>query len=139
MDSLALSGAVDIEKMIHKQRNIHPSITKRGQMNRDHVQAEEEVFSELPFTDCLLEVLVCSRNNTCVHLDYLVTADLGHSLFLNRLQQFCLYVQVDIGYLIEKNCPSVCHLKLAVLCAVGPGKGAFDMSEQLAFKQCPYK
>jgi len=55
---------------------------------------------------------------------------------LNYGEQFCLNIQRDFAYLIQKNGAAVCQFKLTGLSLLScPGEGTFFIAEQLGFKQ----
>src|SRR6266849_1325061 len=65
----ALGGAT--EEVLGEERNVLAALAQRGQRDRDHVEAIEEVFPEAALANQLLEVAIGRRDDPHVHRDRL--------------------------------------------------------------------
>ncbi len=104
-------------------------------MNRNDVDAEEEVLPESLAVDHLLEILVGGRDNPNIH---------GYgSMVPNPLELFCfkdseelhLCGQGDVRNLIKEEVSFVSCLEPADSMTISSCEGAFDVAEELALEQ----
>src|SRR5262245_63513149 len=58
-----------LEEVPHEQRDVLAALAQRGHLDRDHVQAVEEVLAEAPLADRELEVLVGGGDDAHVDRD----------------------------------------------------------------------
>src|SRR6266550_4075582 len=104
-------------------------------MNRNHVQAEEEVFSEGALAERRLQVTIRSGNDADLYT-YIFIAPNGPRLsLLQNTQQFGLQFRREFPDFVEENRASVRGLKQAGLGFYGSREGAFRVPEQIAFHQ----
>ena len=96
----------------------------------------------LPKSSCFYfrpNIPVGCGNKPDVYLVRRGSTDARHFLLLNDPQQLCLYVQADIGDLVEKQASFVRHLKTALPRFCGAAERPFDMTEQFAFHKVLHK
>src|SRR5882762_10041216 len=104
-------------------------------MNRNHIQAEEEIFSEGARAERRLQIAICSGNDADLYA-YIFIAPYGpHLSLLQNTQQFGLQFKRQFTDFVEENRPSVRGLKQAGLGFYGSREGAFRVTEQIAFHQ----
>jgi len=98
MNTLRVSDAIPVmlrewasQKMLEKMRgqrwNVFLSSRSGGSNYWDHVQAEEQVFTEHTVMDCLFQVAVCCRDNPDIKFSDLCIPDSTRFPFLEKAQE----------------------------------------------------
>src|SRR3972149_6968461 len=121
--------------MADQKWDVFLALPQGGQMNRNEVEAIEEVFAEAAVLDLVFEVLVGGRYQPHVYLDPLRAPDGLYLLFLEHAQEFHLRLPGHLGYLVKEEGPVAGDLEEPLLIDDGPREGALDVSEQFALKQ----
>ncbi len=130
-------GAVLVQELLGKRRDIVPPLPERRNGDGEHVQPVEQVLAEQLGLDRLLDVLVRCRHDAHVDLDGTVPADPFDHLLLDHAQDLRLERQVHVADLVEEDRPLVRKLELPELPRLGAGKGAPLVPEELALQQFP--
>src|SRR5262249_1013922 len=90
--------------------------------------------------DLLFEVAIGCRDNPDVDAHRSTAAYGFEFLFLQNTEQLHLRVERQLADFVEKQRPAVGELEASDAFVDRAGKGAFDVSEQLAFEQaCGYR
>src|SRR5690554_5584286 len=97
--------------------------------NRNHVQPEIEIFSELPGFDHLLEVLMSCGNNPGIYLLFLVAPNSLEFTLLYDSQNLCLCRKTHITDLIEKEGSLVRLFQFTLLTSNCSGESTFLEAE----------
>src|SRR3974390_1556466 len=111
--------------MIDQNGNVSTAFSQGRQLNLENIESIEEIGTELPFLDELLEILVGGSDAPEVHVNRMRTADAGNFTFLENAQKIGLCLEADIAYLIEKNCAAVGNFEAALFPVLGAGEGPF--------------
>lgn len=135
-ETLPAPGPQLLHEMLDQQREVVESFPKGRQVDRNDVDAEEEVFTNSPLGDQLGEVAVGGGDDSDVHGDGAIVADPLNLLRLQRPQEFHLDGRRDIADLIQEDIPAVSGFESSFPVAGRPGEGALDVPEKLAFQQC---
>ena len=104
-------------------------------MDRQHVEAVEEVLAEAAGCGQRLQVLVGGGDDAHVGVDRRVAAHALELLFLQHAEQLGLASPGHVADLVEKERAAVGLLELADAAAVGAGERAPLVAEELAFQQ----
>src|SRR5713101_9089190 len=115
--------------------NLLTPIAQRRHRNRDDVQTEEEVFTELTACDGALEVAVCCGDGAYVDMDVVFAAQTGEFAVLQHLEQLGLKGRAHFADLVEKHRAVVGKLEFSRLVLNGAGERAALEPEQLGFKE----
>ena len=111
-------------------------LSEARQLQFEHVEAVEQIFSKQPVIDEFLQVLVRCRDDADVDRDDPVMTDTHDLPLLKNPEESALQLRSDIADLIEEDCPIVSELEQSSLtpfyCS---GEGTVDVSEQFALKQ----
>ena len=121
--------------MAHQRRQIVRALAQRRHVNRDDVEAIEQVLAERAAGDLLLEVLVGGGDDPHVHLDDAVAAEPLELLLLQHAQHLGLRLQAHVADLVEEDRALVGLLELADLPIGGAGERALLVAEQLRLDQ----
>ena len=125
----------NLQEVPRQAGNIFAALAQRRQMNANHVQAVEQVLTELSFLHTLLKVLVGCRNNSHVYLHRRIAANAIELAIGQHAQQARLYIKRHIADLIEEQSPTVSLLKTSLTYGIGAGKCPFFVTEKFRFDQ----
>lgn len=127
---------VDSAQTAEKGDDIGFSCCQRGKAERKNVQAEKEVFAKTFFVYHFSQVTVCGGEDTDINADDAASADPDNLLLLENAQKPGLERVRHIANLIQKDSALIRLLKEAHAApALCTGKGAFLVTEKLAFQQ----
>src|SRR6185437_13150406 len=118
------------EKMPEQMRNILASRAERRDRQRQHMQAVEQVFAEMPALDAIEQPAIGCGDDADIDLHGLAAADRLDGAFLQRAQQFYLCVQWQFRDLVEEQRAAVGLDELAGVALGGAGEGALLVTEQ---------
>ena len=90
-------------KWCDEQRDVVLAIAQRRQLDRDHVEAVEEILAELPFLHHLPQVDVGRGDDADVDLDRLHAAEPHEVALLDHAQQLGLRLERDVADLVEED------------------------------------
>ena len=122
--------------MLCQEQYVFAPLPQRRNDDRKGIEAEVQVFPELPIPHHLLQVAVRRRNHPDVDLLHRVGADFLYFPRLQGPQQFGLHEQRHFADFVEEDGAAVGQLKLPGLAALGrAGKRAGRIAEELAFHE----
>src|SRR6185369_11334215 len=75
-------NSIIVEERFRHQDDVIPPLPQRGDLDNNNCQAKVQVLSELPASGQLLQVPVCSRDDTGVALNLLPSSDALEALLL---------------------------------------------------------
>jgi len=134
-DGLAELAGKASHKMSSQQRQVSIAFEQAGGLELDHRKAIEKIFAELLGGDHGAEIAMRRGDHADVDLTGLQRTEALDLLILQGAEQFALRRQGHVANFVEKEGAVVGVLKQADLILGRPGKGTFDVAEQLAFKQ----
>ena len=111
------------------------ALAQRRQVDREHVEAVEQVLAQLAARDRLVRVAVGRGDDAHVGLLDLGRADAHEGARLEHAQQLDLEVERHLGDLVEEQRAAVGALEEAQMLALGAGEAALLVAEDLAFHQ----
>src|SRR5438874_2671370 len=123
------------EEVLDQERQVLDPLAQRRQQDRDDVQPVVEVLAEAARFHLGLEVLVGGREDAHVDLERAVAADPLELALLQDAQDLGLRLRLHVADLVEKECPAVGDLELALARRDGPREGALLVTEELALDQ----
>ena len=126
---------VDAEEEAHQLRNVLAALAQGGQIDRHHVEAVVEVLAETGGLDLLEQVAVAGGDHAGVDADGLRVAHALELVLLEHAEQ--LHLQLGRGGvdLVEKDGAGMGGLEASGAVVDGPGEGAADVAEELAFQE----
>ena len=125
-----VAGELD-DEVLDEGREVLEAAAQRRELDRDDVEAVEEVLAELVPLDGVLEVEVGGRDDLRVGLDGLRPADALELLVLDDAQELGLDAERGLADLVEEDRPPLRELEPARLPPVGAGEGALLVPEEL--------
>ena len=128
-------GRETLNEMLSDRGDVLGVLAKRGDADFNHLKSEEEIASELLFSNSLLEISVRRRHNPDIDSNRFASADSFKRLPFKHAKKFCLNLWTHLSDFIEEESPSVSLLKLSRPFSGGPGERSFLMAEQLALKK----
>src|SRR5882724_10336854 len=123
------------EEVLDQERQVLDPLAQRRQQDRDDVQPVVQVLAEAPRLHLGLEVLVGGREDAHVDLQGAVAADPLELALLQDAQDLGLRLRPHVADLVEKECPAVGDLELALARRDRPREGALLVTEELALDQ----
>ena len=102
-------------KCLHRAGYIVSPLSEARQLQFEHVEAVEQIFSKQPVIDEFLQVLVRCRDDADVDRDDPVMTDTHDLPLLKNPEESALQLRSDIADLIEENCPIVSELEQSSL------------------------
>ncbi len=115
--------------MPRQHRDVVAAIAQRRQLNRDHVQAIEEVLAERAVSNHAREVGIRCGDDADVHFDRLIIAHSLELAFLQGAKQLHLQRRAHGAHFVEKQRALVCLFESSLPRADGAGKRATDVPE----------
>src|SRR2546421_1691060 len=91
------------DEMLSQKRQVVFALTKRRQLNRDDVEAIEQVFTERAIRDGLLRILVRGREQTHINRNLLRAAETPHRALFKHAQKFSLQKRRHLCDLVEQE------------------------------------
>ena len=121
--------------MLHERRDVLGTLPQRRDMDRQHVEAKQQILPEQPLLCGLRKLLVGRGNHPHVHGDRLLATDpLDHAGF-EHSQQLRLRFGPEIADLVEGRGCAVRELEPAETPLSGAGEGAPLVPEHLRLDQ----
>ena len=133
LTAMALRSLVG--EVFEQQRNVFTAFTQRRNPQGGDIQPVVEVFTETPSLDLVEQVRFDRADHPQIDLNAAVGTQAFEGFLLQHAQQFDLLGQRQAFHLIEKQRAAVGMLDAADTLALGAGKGAAFMAEQLALEQ----
>ena len=124
-----------VGEVADQRRDVVAPLAQRRHVDRDDVEAVEQVLAERALVDLLFEVLVGRGDHAHVHLDDAVAAEPLELLLLQHAQHLGLRLQAHVADLVEEDRALVGLLELADLPIGGAGERALLVAEQLRLDQ----
>src|SRR5262245_42650951 len=120
-----------MDKVLDQRGDIFPPLAERRNLEREHVQAVKEIFSQGTTSDRTLQVAVGRGNHPHVRANRLRSADTLEFPLLQNAQEGNLRFRRQLTDFIQEDRASLCKLKPAQALLQGSGKGSFLVTEQL--------
>src|SRR5262245_607813 len=124
-----------VEEVIDERRDVLAPLAQRWKVDRDDVDAVEEVLPERPVTDHGLEAAMCCGDDPDVDTDALLRSDRPDLPLLKGAQQLALHPQAHVADLVEEQYPAVGELEDSLAVAIGAGERAARVTEQFRFEE----
>src|SRR6266404_1196255 len=121
--------------MRDQRRDIAGTAAQRRQINGDHVQPVEQIFTEPAFTHQRLQINVGGGDHTNVNLDLLHAAQVHELLVLKNAEDLRLRFQAHGADFVEENGAAVGDLEQSLLGRDCAGECSLDVSEERGFQQ----
>ena len=119
-----------------QQFDVAVPIAQGRHLQRDHVQAVEEILAETALAHRSGKIFVRRRDNTDIHLNEPVGAEAGEGPFLQDAEQLHLQVERHGADFVEEQHALVGQLEFAdAPLGARSGERAARVAEQLAFEQ----
>ena len=93
--------------MIDQNRHVIPSLTQRGQCDRDNVESIEQIFAERPGFNHLADVAAGGGNDPDIHLAVFVSAHRSDGKCLQHAQELGLQPELKVADLVDEECSAV--------------------------------
>src|SRR5882757_1016474 len=122
--------------MVDQIGYILAALAQRRQSYRNYRDTVEKVFAKITAIDHSFQVTVGRRYYPGIECDLVMRSDRPNTFFLQDAQQFDLHPGRHFADLIKKDGAAVGSLEKPLAIGVGAGESAFDIAEQLGFKQC---
>ncbi|MNS87722.1 hypothetical protein D3C72_1216740 [compost metagenome] len=130
-----------LHEVASQQQDVLAAFAQRRHFDVEHVEAIEQVFTELTFADHFFQVAVGRTENPHVDLHLAITAHATEAAVVEKTQQLGLQVRRHLADFVEKHRALVGQFHqprfATALCA---GERAWGVAEQLAFgevlRQC---
>src|SRR5215468_7925860 len=121
--------------MYGQHLDVFTPLAQRRHADGNHAHAIVKVLAESAGSDHGAEILIGSGNDAYIDRRLLGTAHRTNSALLEHSQQFYLHREAHLTYFVEENSASAGDFKQAALVLVGPGEGAFHVTEEFAFQK----
>ena len=129
-DALAFLDIEAGDEVVDQGRDVLAALAQGRSLDREDVEAIEQILAEGAGPDLLGRVAVGGRDDTDVNLDRAFGADGVNLALLQGAQQFDLHVQRQFADLVEEQGAAVGFLEFAEVFVVGAGEGPLFMAEQ---------
>src|SRR5262249_13906204 len=123
------------EKPDRERGQVGKAVAKRGYLDRDHVQAVEEIAPEAPALDLGLEAAVAGGDDARVDVTHAVAADGLDLAGLEHAKETRLHGGGRVADLVEEHGATACLDEEPRSIAQGAREGPADVTEQLALEQ----
>jgi hypothetical protein len=111
------------------------ALAERRELEADHVEAVEQILTEEPFGDEIIEVAVGGRDHPDVHVDGAVLSERGDLLLLEGAEQLRLEAEGHLSDLVEEEGAAVGRLKATHALLRRARVGATAVTEELALHE----
>src|SRR5712692_10371515 len=130
----AVALCITVEKMVRKEIDVFAPVSQRRDVDLDRIQAKQEVLTESASSGLRIDVGVRSRQHSNVDAPSGGRADTLEISRFQHTQKFCLQVKRNVGDFVQKQRAAISKFKSSDAVRARVGKGAFDVTEELAFK-----
>ncbi len=127
---LVIFGTKAVEKVMSEGKDVFDSLAQRGDVERDDIEAVEEIFTENFRFNGFLHVPVGSGEKADIHLDRAGTADPFKFLFLDGAEEFRLEHEGDFSHFVEEKSSLIGKLEAASFSLESAGEGSFFVPEK---------
>ena len=132
---LAVVAAKLFEEAADQERDVFLALAQRRKMERNYVEAMEEIFAEAAFAHELGEIFVGGGEDADVYF-YGVGATEAHEFaFLDDAEELGLGFRADRGDFVEENRALIGDFEEAFFGSDRAGECAFHVAEELRFEQ----
>ena len=133
--ALAGSPRRTFEEVVDEQRDVVLAIAQRRQLNRDDVEAVEEILAELPSSIiCRRSTLVAAMMRTSTLIVSMPPRRMKSRSWMTR-SSFGLRLERDVADLVEEDAALVGEVEHPLLRIDGAGERALDVAEQRGLEQ----
>src|SRR5690606_13103198 len=122
-----------IDVIIYYRWNFRTAFAKRRNAKPNDVQSVKKIFAKRAFGDLFFERHIRRGNYADVYLYRAFFADRLHLAFLQKSEQFRLYIERQIANFIKEKRAAVGRADHSRRIGNGAGERAFSVSEQVAF------
>ena len=122
-------------KCCDEQRDVVLALAQRRQLDRDDVQAVEEILAELALLHHLPQIDVGRGDDAHVDLDRLHAAEPHELALLDHAQQLGLRLERDVADLVEEDAALVGEVEQPLLRVDGAGERALHVAEERRLEQ----
>ena len=126
---------VVIDEHLNQLRHVVGALAQRRQRNREDVQPIKQILAQLSVAHRLLDIAVGGREHAHVERYFGSAADPPHPPFLDHAQQLGLQLDLHLGDFVEQQRAAIGDLEASFAAAIGAGKRAALVAEQLALHQ----
>src|SRR5579871_5875904 len=127
----AILAAKLSEELAYQKRNVLLALAQRRYKERNHVEAIEEIFSEVALGDLFLEILVRRCDEPDVDVQGLRPTHGREELVIKGAQHLGLRFEAHIAYFVQEERPSVGAFEHASLLWRAAGLRAMPIAEEL--------
>src|SRR5437660_11937670 len=103
----------------------------------DHVDAVEQVFTEITDRDLLFQVAVGGKNKADIYLFICLPANAAELAVLQDLKQLGLDARIEFADFIEEECAAISQFDASRFGSHGADERAFFITKQLVVQQSP--
>src|SRR5262245_15945887 len=121
--------------MVDQRDDIIFALAQRRQEDRDHVNAVEQIVTELPLSHLLFEILVGCNDYAHIDFNGNFTADRVKLTFLQDAQKLGLRGTRHVADLVQEKSATVRLGEKPFGALYRAGKSALFMTEKLAFEK----
>src|SRR5262249_12026779 len=123
------------QHVIDQRLDVFRAIAERGQLERDDVQAEEEILAEPPRAHLGRKGAVRRGDDADVDGLLALTAESLEAMLLEEAQELPLQLRRQLADLVEEDGAARRRLEPAGLVLPRAGEGALHVAEELALDQ----
>src|SRR5262249_24942788 len=131
----AVLAARRLDESLREERDVLTPLAKRRRVDRVHVQAIEQILTELAILRHTLEIAIRSNTDPRSHLDGGIAADPSNGVLLERAEQLGLHGERHLTDLVEEERAVAGGLERPLARRVRAGEGATLVPEELGFDQ----
>src|SRR6185503_16228619 len=124
-----------LEEVTRDLNDVVTALAQRRHLDRENAEPVEQVLTESPFGDGLLEIAVRRRDHAHVDGMRAIVSDALVLALLQHSQQLALQIERNFPYFVEENRAAIRELKPADTIAMRASERAFDVPEKLALEQ----
>ena len=123
------------EQALDEQRDVLAAVAQSGDLDRDDVEAIEEILAERARARAFAEIAVGRGEDAHVDLALLVRADRADDAALEHVQELRLERGRHLAHLVEEQRAAVGLGEEAARALVAPGERALHVAEELALQE----
>ena len=133
--SLPIWSRYFAEEVLGQQRNVFVALAQRRQVNRDDVDAVEQVLAELALRDHLGQILIGGGDDAHRRLELFDAAQPAELPLLQHAQQLHLHHRRHLADFVEEQRALLGRFDQPLLVGARAGERAFHVAEELRFEQ----
>src|SRR5258706_4833405 len=132
---LAVGFCEALVEMLDQQRNVFQAFAQRWHLERNYVEAKEQIAAESSLLDLFIQTLVGGGDYAYIDTDRRVTADGFKALLFQHAQNLRLHVGTHIRNFIKKERGAIRNFELAFLCRGRARKRTLYVAEEFRLDQ----